>query len=384
MTLLYIYIRIKETLINANLEEFIFINLHKKVFPKNDNNVKRLMMKMPTFYYTDHKYDINMDCEVLRIEEVAKLIPDRIKESHKGTYGKVALLGGAVEYSGAIRLSYLALSALKSGAGLATVAVPKFLVPIVSSHILEVMIYPIESSEDKIIFNKENIDGLLNKCNVLTIGMGLGRCEEALKIVNYIIENFTGKLVLDADALYILSKNIYILNKSKSKIVLTPHLLEFKRLYEALFSDEIFEVKSNFINDDDIKKYNEYKLDKIIKFAKKLKVIILLKGTTTYVVSAENLEDTNNELSDKGVKVSAIDRGTPGMATAGSGDVLSGIITGFLGYIEDEFNAVKISAFVNGLAGELAAKDEGEISMTSSDTVRHIANAIKIIKNENH
>ena len=79
------------------------------------------------------------------------------------------------------------------------------------------------------------------------------------------------------------------------------------------------------------------------------------------------------------IKISAIDRGTPGMATAGSGDVLSGILTGFLGYIDDEFDAARVSAFVNGLAGELAAKVEGEISMTSGDTIKQIANAIKTI-----
>ena len=80
-----------------------------------------------------------MNCESVKIEDIAEIIPDRIKNSHKGTYGKVALLGGAVEYSGAIRLSAMALSALKSGAGLSTVAIPRYLVPIVSQNILEVM-----------------------------------------------------------------------------------------------------------------------------------------------------------------------------------------------------------------------------------------------------
>ena len=77
-----------------------------------------------------------------------------------------------------------------------------------------------------------------------------------------------------------------------------------------------------------------------------------------------------------------IDRGTPGMSTAGSGDVLSGIITGLLGYIKNEFDATCAAAFVNGMAGEFAARDEGEISMTASDTVKHISEAIKMIKNE--
>lgn len=333
-----------------------------------------------------------MNIGILKIEEVRELIPDRVKESHKGTYGKVALLGGAVEYSGAIRLSALAYSALKSGAGLSTVAVPRFLVPIVSQNILEVMIYPIESTDKEIIFNKENIDGLINKFDVLTIGMGLGRSEEASKIVKYIIENFTGKLVLDADALYIVSKSIDILNKSKAKIILTPHMMEFKRLYDAHVG------KSSELSFEEFEK-NSVELAKT--FVKEYNVTLLLKGPTTYVMSRDitdkleicknnhnynivnSVKNNDNIKSENldaiNIKISAIDRGTPGMATAGSGDVLSGILTGFLGYIDDEFDAARVSVFVNGLAGELAAKAEGEISMTSGDTIKQIANAIKTI-----
>ena len=85
-------------------------------------------------------------------------------------------------------------------------------------------------------------------------------------------------------------------------------------------------------------------------------------------------------IASPNVKIELVNRGTPGMSTAGSGDVLSGIITGLLGYIDNDFDATVAAAFVNGLAGELAARDEGEISMTASDTVRHIAEAIKMIK----
>lgn len=354
-----------------------------------------------------------MNKELLKIEEVAKLIPNRIKDSHKGTYGKVCLLGGAVEYSGAIRLSALAYSALKSGAGLSTVAVPRFLVPIVSQNILEVMIYPIESTDKEIIFSKENIDGLINKFDVLTIGMGLGRSEEAAKIVTYIIENFTGKLVLDADALYIVSKNIDILNKSKAKIILTPHMIEFKRLYDAHVgksSESVGDMqcepnhmgelcehtRMGELREPSFKEFEKNSVELAKTFVKEYNVTLLLKGPTTYVVSRDGareskvckdslnskiINDTgNNNISNNvNIKISAIDRGTSGMATAGSGDVLSGILTGFLGYIDDEFDAARVSAFVNGLAGELAAKVEGEISMTSGDTIKQIANAIKTI-----
>ncbi len=294
--------------------------------------------------------------KIISIEDVKRLIPDRIKNSHKGTYGRVALLGGAVEYSGAIRLSAMALAALKSGAGLSTVAVPRFLVPIVSENILEVMIYPMESNDREIIFDKENVDGLLQKVDVLTCGMGLGKSKGAHEIIYYTVKNFDKKLILDADALNIISENITVLKNIKSKIILTPHMMEFKRLYDAAFDENI--------------SIDELERDKdtyVKKFTDRYDVTLLLKGPETLIVNKE-----------KGISV--VDRGTPGMATAGSGDVLSGIITGFSGYIDDEYSVAIVSAFVNGMAGELAAKSEGEISMTSSDTVRNIAEAVKIIK----
>lgn len=328
----------------------------------------------------------------IKIKDISNIIPDRVKDSHKGDYGKVALLGGAVEYSGAIRLAAYALSALKSGAGLSTLAIPKFLVPIVSQNVLEVMLYPIDSTDDEILFNKDNIDGLLNKVQVLTCGMGLGKSEEAYKIVYYIIENFSGRLVLDADALNILSKNVSILNKSKARIILTPHMMEFKRLYDGMLN---IGAKNNFVGathceptsvgsstaspktvgasyaSPDFETFKKNSLTYAKEFVENYNITLLLKGPITYILS-----------KDASIKISAVNRGTPGMSTAGSGDVLSGIIAGLLGYISDNHNAAVAAAYVNGLAGELAAKDIGEISMTASDTVKHIPDAIKQIKNQ--
>ncbi|MBR4313355.1 MAG: NAD(P)H-hydrate dehydratase [Lachnospiraceae bacterium] len=322
-----------------------------------------------------------MKYEVLKIEDIAKIIPDRIKDSHKGTYGRVALLGGAVEYSGAIRLSAMALAALKSGAGLSTVAVPKYLVPIVSQNILEVMIYPIDSTENEIVFNKENIDDLIDKVDVLTCGMGLGKSKAAHEIIYYIVKNFCGKLVLDADALNILSENIDLLNEAKCKIILTPHTMEFKRLYDSAICIGEQQCRGEHC-EPDIKYYEDNKIELAKEFVEKFNVTLLLKGPTTIVASSNVGASVNVRASFTSPLIKLIDRGTPGMSTAGSGDVLSGIITGLLGYIENEFDATCAAAFVNGMAGEFAARDEGEISMTASDTVKHISEAIKMIKNE--
>ena len=322
--------------------------------------------------------------KAVTIEDISRIIPNRIKDSHKGDYGKVALLGGAVEYSGAIRLAAYALSALKSGAGLSTLAIPKFLVPIVSKNILEVMIYPINSTDDKILFDKDNIDGLLNKVDVLTCGMGLGKSEEAHKIIYYIIENFSGKLVLDADALNILSENTSILNKSKAKIILTPHMMEFKRLYDGMHAVGVSYTSPQIVGasytSPDFNSFKHNSLTYAKEFVNTFNVTLLLKGSTTYILSRDEKEQLMKSDNNISIKISSVDRGTPGMATAGSGDVLSGIITGLLGYIGNNHDAATAAAFINGLAGELAAKEMGEISMTSSDTVKYIPNAIKQIK----
>ena len=308
-------------------------------------------------------------------EEVKLIIPDRIPDSHKGTYGKVALLGGAIEYSGAIRLASMALAALKSGAGLSTVAVPRYLVQLIIGNILEVMIYPIDSSEDEIRFDKENIDGLINKVDVLACGMGLGKSKGAHEIIYYIIRNFTGKLVLDADALNILSEDINILNEAKCQIVLTPHMMEFKRLYIASFGETAWAneiVGASSTSPEDYVRTSSMSphVEQVIKFVEKYDVTLLLKGPTTIV----GANSTSPE-----IQIKLVTRGTPGMSTAGSGDVLSGILAGFLGYIPNAYDATCAAAFINGLAGELAARDEGEISMTAGDTVRHIAEAIRSI-----
>ena len=213
-----------------------------------------------------------------------------------------------------------------------------------------------ESNDSPVRYDKENVDGLLNKVDVLTCGMGLGKSKGAHEIIYYIVKNFDKKLILDADALNIISEDIMVLKNIKSKIILTPHMMEFKRLYDAAFNEKISIDEPERDKDTYAKKFTD-----------RYDVTLLLKGPETLIVNKE-----------KGISV--VDRGTPGMATAGSGDVLSGIITGFSGYIDDEYSVAIVSAFVNGMAGELAAKSEGEISMTSSDTVRNIAEAVKIIK----
>ena len=312
--------------------------------------------------YIKNKKNIDIGIKLLNnsyllyeYNDIKKLFKNRPEFSNKGSFGKVCLLGGSIEYSGSIRLSNLSIVSLRSGAGLTIVAVPKCILPIISNNILESIIYPLDSDDNNIIFNEKQIDDLMNKADVITCGMGIGRSKEAEKILCYLLTKYNKKLVIDADGLYLLSKNINLLNNFNAKIILTPHLKEFERLYNASFNADL---NTNQI----LKNQLQYG----IEFSKKHNVVLILKGTTNLIIYND--------------KVSLVDRGTSGMAVAGSGDVLSGILTGFLGYFEDIYEASIASVYVNGLAGEMSKDEYGKIGMISSDTAKNVAKVIKMFE----
>ena len=279
----------------------------------------------------------------IKLEDVKCLFEKRNINSNKGDFGKVGILGGSIKYSGAVKLANMSLCTLRSGCGLVRVIVPKAIVSSVTPYLLEQTMHPYDTLEDI----KEAIKGL----DSLAIGMGWDYDEEHLAILEYVLENFNGNLILDADGLNTLVGHLELLKESNAKIVLTPHLKEFSRL-TGLSMDDI-------LND-------EVGIAK--KFARNNHVILVLKGHTTIVTDGED--------------VYLCKCGTPGMATSGSGDVLSGILTGMLGYLE--YNSLSVSAGVllNGLAGEIAEDKKTDISMIASDTIECIPDAIKKIRSE--
>lgn len=288
-----------------------------------------------------------MDIDIAR-----SILPKRIIDSNKGTYGRVVLIGGCIEYSGAIRLAEMAFSTLRSGVGLSTIACRKEIVEVVSNNIIEATVFPLSSGveEEKKLYNE--LDEIMKKADTLVCGMGLGISVFSEKVIKYIIKNFNGVLICDADALNIISKDIKILDNKKAQMIFTPHLKEFERLYNASFDENI-----------NIEYINKNKKEVSIRFAKKYKVILLLKGHETIITDGENV--TINTF------------GTPGMSTAGSGDVLSGILGGLVSYIKNLYDATSLSAYINGRAGEEAAKEYTEVSMVARDTISMIPKVIK-------
>ena len=277
------------------------------------------------------------------IEDIKELFQKRKEDANKGDFGKVGILGGSINYSGAVKLASLSLASLRGGCGLVKVIVPKEIVSSLSPILLEQTLFPYKNLEDI----KKSIKDL----DSLAIGMGWGSNENHLPILKDILENFQGNLVIDADGLNTLVNHVEILRTSQANIVLTPHLKEFSRLTSL----SIEEIEKN-------------KMEIAKSFAKENHVILLLKGSTTIVTN--------------GIDVYLINYGTPGMATSGSGDVLSGILAGLLGYLDYNLLSVSAGAIVNGLAGELAEEKNTDISMIASDTIKCIPAAIKKIRND--
>lgn len=289
--------------------------------------------------------------EEITSKELEKIFNKRKEDSHKGEFGYVGIMGGCREYSGAVKLANLSCASLRAGCGVTRVIVPEKIADYVAPYLLEQTLFTIKDDENyHMKFDAEQIKQSLSKLKALAIGMGWGEGPDNAKILQFILETQEISIIIDADGLNTLAKmDKNILKATKCKVVLTPHLKEFERI--SGYSIE--EIKKN---KETIAK----------KFAIEYGIILLLKGHTTIVTDGEESY--------------AVKRGGPGMSTAGSGDVLSGILVGVLGYQEPTPLAVACGAYLAGMAGELAEKQNTDIAMIASDTVKQIPNALKEIR----
>lgn len=278
-------------------------------------------------------------------EYFKKIFPKRKKDTHKGDYGKIAILGGSSGMSGSVYLSSMA--ALRTGAGLVYNIVPQSISTILQIKTNEQIILPIDSFN--IINNEENlrkINYYLIDKDILAIGPGMGKDESLNSLINSIFIDFSGKILIDADGLNAVSKNISIL-RNHNDLVLTPHLMEFSRLTK-LSLDEINYDRVTFAKN----------------FAKENGVILVLKSEQTIVTDGDR------------VYINKI--GNPGMATAGSGDVLSGVISALM-HRMDSYDAACLGVYIHSLAGDLASNNLCEDSIIASDIVNHIPAAMKLM-----
>jgi len=288
--------------------------------------------------------------KLLEVTDLTEVFPKRKNHSNKGTYGYLALIGGSLKYNGAIRLAYMANAAMRSGAGVVKLATPKSICRELIPNILETTLFPLSDNDGDVVFVREEIDSLIKNVKTVAFGMGIGLSEESAKILEYLLKVYKGTLIIDADGLTIFSKiDKELIKNAGCKLVLTPHIKEFSRLTGC----ELAEIFASPI-------------EKAKNYAKENGLVLLLKGPSTIITDGEEVFIT--------------DRGCAGMATAGSGDVLSGIVAATCAYCKDLLLATAAAAYINGRAGELAEAEFGSISMIAGDTVAKLPAAIMEIQ----
>ena len=276
----------------------------------------------------------------------------RKQNSHKGNFGYVSILGGCREYAGAVKLANLSCAALRAGCGVAQLILPESIAPSVAPYLLESTLATLADREGHMLFDSNALDRVLQKQKALAIGMGWGKSEENEKILRHILEHHSLSLIIDADGLNTLSgMDKEILKTTQCKVALTPHMMEFSRLC----GESVETICQNPVEIAE-------------KFAGEYGVCLLLKGSTTIVTDGETTY--------------LVDRGCAGMATAGSGDVLAGVLAGLCGYAPVSPLMVACGAYVAGRAGEIAQEKVNPVSMLASDTVAHIGEAVSEILKE--
>ena len=274
-----------------------------------------------------------------------KAVFNRPDDSNKGTLGSLLCICGSYGMAGAAIMAGKA--ALRCGIGLLKIAVPKSIYPVCATNILESVYYPLEETSNGVISSK-NTDFLLEMCeksSAVVIGCGLSVCDDTKNLVQSVITNCEKPLVIDADALNCICNKPEILKNLKVPAIITPHPGEMARLLHST-----------------PKTVNSNRENTAIDFAKKFGVVTVLKGAGTIIASPDGEVYINHT-------------GNSGMATGGSGDVLSGIIGSLLAQGASPINAAAAGVFLHGTIGDLAAEKIGKISMLPTDMIDMIPTA---------
>ena len=302
---------------------------------------------------TEEMFTDKSEVFTIEAQDIRAGFGERQSESHKGSYGTVLIFGGSRTMEGAVSLA--ALGALRSGAGLVIAAVPE------SSEIRcninpEIIVTKLEDNGSGVFNDFSIAQGLelLNRSDAVVIGPGFGRMHESDAFFAEIIRNFNGPILVDADGLYHLK---YFMDnplwEDVSKVwngVITPHAGE-----------------AAFLIDSETEFVNEHKFEVLERLKGIYKCTVVLKG-----------HDTLISIDEK--KIFLNETGNPGMATAGSGDVLSGIIGAVLAKKDVEISTVEAAAFgvwIHGLSGDLAVKDLGQTGMIAGDILKFLPYAWK-------
>lgn len=277
----------------------------------------------------------------------SKLLPKRRRDTHKGDYGHVLVLAGSPGFTGAAYLC--SQGALVSGSGLVTLGIPKSLNSIMAVKLTEVMtkLLPETDAGTLSLNAHDEILKFIDRIDAVAIGPGLSTHKETVRLVQKLITSISKPIVIDADGLNALAGNTGLLKKAIGPVVITPHPGEMARLVG--------------ISTNEIQKDREAIA---LKVAKEYNLIVVLKGYHSVVASQSGKMYINTT-------------GNPGMATGGTGDILTGMIASFIGQGISTFDAARLGVYLHGMAGDLAAKALGEVSLVAGDILRYLPKAIK-------
>ena len=273
-------------------------------------------------------------------KDVLAQIPKRRLDTHKGDYGRILMLCGSRGYTGAPELA--AKGALRTGAGLVYLYVPESVYQIVATKVTEPIVFPVADKDGMYCADSiSEISKILPRMDAVLVGPGIGKSEGSRCVVEFVLNNFEGPVVLDADGINVLAMNRDILRSRKFPTVLTPHMGEFKNIGGNCHKEKVRAA---------------------VDLARELNSIIVLKGRRT-IITDGNICIENNT-------------GNPGMAVGGSGDVLAGIITSLIGQHMQPLTAAACGAWLNGSAGDACAADMGQYGMLPSDYVNYLPRLI--------
>lgn len=280
--------------------------------------------------------------ELLRMDEeqIARWLPRRARDSHKGDYGKILLLCGSRGYTGAATLA--AMGALRTGAGLVYLGVPESIYAIEAVKLTEPVVFPLPDEGGMLSPEAlEPIRALLPKMDTVLFGCGSGLGPGPEAVLALVLKVFPGPVVLDADGITLLSRNIDLLRGRTGPVLLTPHDGEFSRLLPLPME----------------------RMEQTAELARRLGAVILRKGHRTLITDGNRCYVNRT--------------GNPGMATGGSGDVLAGMLVSLLGQGVPPLEAAACAAWLHGRAGDVCAEEMGEYGLLPTDLLDRLPRLLK-------
>jgi NAD(P)H-hydrate epimerase len=295
----------------------------------------------------------SLQLNLITAREIAPLIGPRPLESNKGSFGHVLVIGGSVGKAGSVAMAGMA--ALRTGAGLSTVATPKSVLATVAGFHPEVMTEPLDETDASTISTRaltsRTLDSLIKGKTVLAVGPGISRHPETSEFVRNLVMKCKTPLVLDADGLNAFEGQAKELAGEGRILVVTPHPGEMARLT----SSTVAEVQRDRVN-------------VARTFAREHELIVVLKGHRTLIAQPDGTVWVNTT-------------GNPGMATGGTGDILTGMTAGLMAQNPaHNVEAVIAAVYLHGLAGDVARESMGEHSLVATDLVKALPEAFRRVR----